>query len=67
MKNNRFINQNMSAAGSKFAARNILVSALLLGGLLLTGCNSFLTPNNKTAGGQTAGKYFDQDPATLRV
>lgn len=67
MKNNRFINQNMSAAGSKFAARNILVSALLLGGLLLTGCNSFLTPNNKTAGGQTAGKYFDQDPATLRI
>lgn len=47
--------------------RNIFVGALLFWGLLLTGCDSFLTPENKTAGGQSAEKYFSEDPATLRV
>lgn len=47
--------------------RNIFVGTLLFWGLLLTGCDSFLTPENKTAGGQSAEKYFSEDPATLRV
>ncbi len=47
--------------------KNIFVCALLFGGLLLSGCDSFLTPENKTAGGQSAEKYFSEDASTLRV
>lgn len=47
--------------------KNIFVCALLFGGLLSSGCDSFLTPENKTAGGQSAEKYFSEDASTLRV
>lgn len=40
---------------------------LLLAGMCLTGCEQFLTPENKTTGGQEAEGYFSNDPATLRV
>ena len=40
---------------------------LLLAGMCLTGCEQFLTPENRTTGGQEAEGYFSNDPATLRV
>lgn len=47
--------------------KHIYIALLFLGGVVLTGCDSFLTPENKTAGGQDAGTYFSNDPSTLRV
>ncbi len=47
--------------------KNLLIGMLLMGGFALTGCDSFLTPDNKSAGGQTAEKYFTEDASTLRV
>ncbi|MBO5961317.1 MAG: RagB/SusD family nutrient uptake outer membrane protein [Paludibacteraceae bacterium] len=47
--------------------KTIYILTLLLVGCLFTGCEDFLTAENKTAGGQNAGDYFTKDPATLRV
>ena len=47
--------------------KTIYILTLLLVGCLFTGCEDFLTAENKTAGGKNAGDYFTQDPATLRV
>lgn len=47
--------------------KTIYILTLLLVGCLFTACDDFLTAENKTAGGQNAGDYFTNDPATLRV
>ena len=47
--------------------KTIYILTLLFVGCLFTGCEDFLTAENKTAGGKNAGDYFTQDPATLRV
>ncbi len=45
--------------------KNIFISALLIAAMALTGCDNYLTPVNKTAGGQTAEQYFSENPDAL--
>lgn len=45
--------------------KNIFVYALIIAAVALTGCNNYLTPDNKTAGGQTAEQYFSENPDAL--
>lgn len=45
--------------------KNLYISALLIAVMALTGCDKFLTPDNKTAGGQTAESYFSENPQAL--
>lgn len=44
-----------------------IFSLVLLGSMVLTGCDKYLTPDNKTNANQTADKYFSNDPSSLRV
>lgn len=45
--------------------KTLYISALLISMMVMTGCDAFLTPVNKTAGGQTAEDYFTENPEAL--
>ncbi|MCQ2334289.1 MAG: RagB/SusD family nutrient uptake outer membrane protein [Paludibacteraceae bacterium] len=45
--------------------KTIYICAMLVAALSMTSCDAFLTPVNKTAGGQTAEQYFSENPEAL--
>lgn len=44
-----------------------IFSLVLLGSMILTACDKYLTPDNKTNANQTAENYFSNDPSSLSV
>lgn len=45
----------------------IIIASLLVGSMALTSCDKYLTPENKSAGGQSASQYFEKNPDQLLV
>lgn len=44
-----------------------IIAIALVSSLILTGCQDYLEPKNKTAGGQTAEQFFNGDATSLGV
>lgn len=40
----------------------IIIASLLVGSMAMTSCDKYLTPENKSAGGQTAADYLESNP-----
>ena len=52
---------------TKMKTTKLLISSLLVAAFALSSCESYLEPENKKAGGQTAEKYFTENPDALLV